>query len=113
MCPVSRILCLLAVVAVLTNSLVWSADAVAHLLEEHGSSEQLAPAEPSGSGSPESGQSDHADDNHHCCHQGSHLSALGTEPRLANVMQPRHAQRRLAVDATHGFFRSPFRPPIH
>lgn len=113
MADMSRILCLLAVLAVLTNSLVWSADAVAHLPEEHGSSEQLAQVEPLGSGSPESGKGDHAGDNHHCCHQGSHLSALGTEPRLANMTQRHRAHARITVDTTHGFFRSPFRPPIH
>lgn len=113
MVGMSRILCLLAILAVLTNSLVWSADAVAHLPEEHGSSEQLAQVEPLGSGSPESGQDDHVGDNHHCCHQGSHLSALGTEPRLANTIQRHRTHTRIVVDTTHGFFRSPFRPPIH
>lgn len=114
----SRLICVLALFATLTNTLVWSMDLVPHLFVPSSShttsslpstafaSQQAALPTDLAEVSGENGQ-----DGHHCCHLDSHLDAPDVvAARFATLPRSVLNERPLSAPA-NGFFRSPFRPP--
>lgn len=108
-----RLLNVLTLLAVLTNSLVWSGDVVAHTLDKDGHSHAEAGNAPSPLDTVTSApQSDDDDgDRHHCCHQASHLSGLSVIPVAFMVVRAPALSSAPRAPLISGFFRSPFRPP--
>ena len=108
-----RLLNALTLLAVLTNSLVWSSDVVAHTLDKDGHSHAEATNEPSQlhivTSTPQSDDGD--GDRHHCCHQASHLSGLSAVPVAFTVISSPALSIAPSSPPISGFFRSPFRPP--
>lgn len=107
----SKLLCMLAAIAVLTNSVVWSADAVAHLGDHAAGGLAVADMGHEQSASSPDDVPDHGEDNHHCCHQLSHLSGLGVAAGTAVLAGRAGTHERLTDFPADGFFRSPLRPP--
>lgn len=107
----SKLLCMLAAVAVLTNSLVWSADAVAHLGDRAGDGVAVTEAGHDQQASSSDNVPDHGEDNHHCCHQLSHLSGLGVTAGSMVFSGRADGHQRPIFSPSDGFFRSPLRPP--
>ncbi len=108
-----RLLHVLTLFAILTNSLVWSGDVVAHTLDKDGHSHAEAASTPPqphiDSSVPES--DDGEGDRHHCCHQASHLSGLSVVWVAFTATRPTALSSALRTPLISGFFRSPFRPP--
>lgn len=108
----SRLICVLALLATLTNVMVWSMDVIPHLLASPAPhAVTLTEAEPAGEIPSTAAYDDDSQDIHHCCHLDSHLDAPHVVVAMV-VNNPDSALNEPPLSApANGFFRSPFRPP--